>query len=104
MTRALVSNAIAALLALPLFAAAAAAEPEDQAVFTNFENITPNTSPGDVIVVGVSPDSADLAGDAFGGAIGVVALYHSCCKAWMRAGKTGPFVMSLRPLTRWAAK
>ena len=71
MERTLVSNAIAALLALPLFAASAAALPQDQAVFTSFEDISPNTAVGELIVVGVSPDSADLTGDAFAGKVGV---------------------------------
>jgi hypothetical protein len=83
MTRTLVSNAIAALLALLLFAAPAAAVPETQAVFTDFEDISPNTIPMEIITVGASPDSADLGGNAFGGAIGAGALYHTCCKAWM---------------------
>jgi len=83
MKRVFVPNAIAALLALPLFAAAAAALPEDQAVFTNFEDVNPNTNPGEIIVVGVSPDSADLGGDAFGGRIGLGALYHSGARSWM---------------------
>jgi hypothetical protein len=88
MTRALVPNAIAALLALLLFAAPAAAVPETQAVFTDFEDISPNTIPMEIITVGASPDSADLGGDAFGGIIGVGALYHTCCKAWMVLAKS----------------
>jgi hypothetical protein len=83
MTRALVPNAIAALLAPLLFVAPAAALPEDQAVFTDFEDVSPNTVPGEIIVVGASPDSADLDGDAFGGRIGVAALYHSGVRSWM---------------------
>ncbi len=83
MTRTLVPNAIAALLALPLFAAPAAALPEDQTVFTNFEDVAPNTLPGDLIVVGVSPDSADLTGDAFAGRVFVRALYHTGFRSWM---------------------
>jgi hypothetical protein len=90
MTRTLVPNAIGALLALLLFAAPAAALPEDQAVFTDFEDVFPNTVPGEIIVVGVSPDSADLGGNAFGGRIGVGALYHSGIRAWMvEANGTG---------------
>ena len=46
MTRTLVTNAIAALLALPLFATPAVALPEDQTVFTSFEDIFPNTNVG----------------------------------------------------------
>ena len=83
MTRTLVTNAIAALLALPLFAAPAAALPQDQTVFTSFEDISPNTAVGELIVVGVSPDSADFTGDAFAGVIGVFDLYHSGIKSWM---------------------
>ena len=83
MTRTLVTNAIAALLALPLFAAPAAALPEDQTVFTSFEDIIPNTNVGDLIVVGVSPDSADLTGDAFAGTLFLRALYHTGFRSWM---------------------
>jgi hypothetical protein len=57
--------------------------PEDQLVFTDLEDVNPNTNPGEVIVVGVSPDSADLGGDAFGGRIGTGALYHSGARSWM---------------------
>ncbi len=89
MTRALVPNPIAALLGLLLLAAPAAALPEDQSVFTDFENV-PNTISGEIIIVGVSPDSADLGGDAFGGRIGVTALYHSGVRSWMvEANGTG---------------
>ncbi len=83
MTRTLVTNAIAALLALPLFAAPAAALPQDQTVFTSFEDIIPNTAVGDLIVVGVSPDSADLTGDAFAGRVFVLSLYHTGIRSWM---------------------
>jgi hypothetical protein len=83
MTRVFLPNATAALLALLLFTAPAAALPQDQAVFTNFEQVSPNTVPGQIIVVGVSPDSADLSGDAFGGRIGAPALYHSGFRSWM---------------------
>ncbi len=90
MIRTLVTNAIATLLALPLFAAPAAALPEDQAVFTDFEDLFPNTVPGEIIVVGVSPDSADLGGDAFGGTLRAPALYHSGDRSWMvQANGTG---------------
>ncbi len=81
MTGTLVPNAIATLLALPLFAAPAAALPEDQAVFTSFEDV--DTLPGDLIVVGVSPDSADLTGDAFGAFLSMPLLYHSGSRSWM---------------------
>ena len=83
MTRTLVRNAVATLSALLLSALPAAALPEDQAVFTNFEDVSPNTVPGEIIVVGVSPDSADLGGNAFGGRIGVGSLYHSGSRSWM---------------------
>ena len=81
MTRTLVTNAIAALLTLPLFAASAAALPEDQAVFTDFEGV--RSVPGEIIVVGVSPDSADLGGDAFSSRRRIGELYHSGMWAWM---------------------
>jgi hypothetical protein len=83
MTHTLVRNAVATLSALLLSALPAAALPEDQAVFTNFEDVSPNTVPGEIIVVGVSPDSADLGGNAFGGRIGVGSLYHSGSRSWM---------------------
>jgi hypothetical protein len=72
-----------ALFAIPLFAWSAAALPEDQTYFTDFEDVSPNTTPGQIIVVGDFPESADLGGDAFGGRIGVGALYHSGAHAWM---------------------
>jgi hypothetical protein len=90
MIRMLVLNVIAAPFALLLFSTPAAAIPEDQDVFTDFEGVFPNTSPGEIIVVGVSPASADLGGDAFGGRIGVAALYHSGVRSWMvQANGTG---------------
>ncbi|MBW1843338.1 MAG: hypothetical protein JRE38_06385 [Deltaproteobacteria bacterium] len=90
MTRTLVRDAVAALSVLLLSALPAAALPEDQTVFTNFEDVSPNTVPGEIIVVGISPDSADLGGDAFGGRIGVRTLYHSGVRSWMvEANGTG---------------
>lgn len=90
MTRTLVRNAVATVSALLLSALPAAALPEDQAVFTDFEDVSPNTVPGEIIVVGVSPDSADLGGNAFGGRIGVGSLYHSGSRSWMvEANGTG---------------
>ncbi len=83
MTRTLVPNAIAALLALTLLAAPAASLPQDQTVFTSFEEIDPNTAVGELIVVGVWPNSAYLTGDAFAGVIGDFSLYHSGLKSWM---------------------
>jgi hypothetical protein len=76
-----VPNAIAALLALALFAAPAAALPEDQTVFTSFEGIT--TAPEQPFVVGVSPDSAEFTGDAFSASLGIPALYHFGFWSWM---------------------
>jgi hypothetical protein len=81
MTRTLVPNAIAALLALSLFAAPAAALPEDQAVFTSFEGV--DTVPEEIFVVGVSPDSAEFSGDAFSATLGVTLLYKSDLYSWM---------------------
>ena len=81
MTRTLVPNAIAALLALPLFAAPAAALPEDQTVFTSFEGV--DTVPEEIFVVGVSPDSAEFSGDAFSATLGVMLLYKSDLYSWM---------------------
>jgi hypothetical protein len=72
---------LAALLAVPIFAVRAHAVPEDLDFFTDFENV--NTSPGEIIVVGGSPTTANLGGDAFGGTLGVRALYHSGVRSWM---------------------
>jgi hypothetical protein len=83
MTRTLVPNVIAALLALPLFAAPAAATPQDQTVFTDFEEFFPNTAIGEPFVIGTSPDSAEFTGKAFAGTIGDFALYHSGLNSWM---------------------
>jgi len=83
MIRMLVLNVIAAPFALLVFAAPAAALPQDQEVFTNFEDVFPNTIPGEIIVVGVSPRSADLGGDAFGGRLNIPALYHTGVRSWM---------------------
>ncbi len=55
--------------------------PQDQAVFTSFEGII--TDPGQIIVVGVSPHSADLTGDAFAAFLGMPLLYHSGSYSWM---------------------
>jgi len=57
--------------------------PQDLDFFTNFEDVIPNTVPGEIIVVGVSPTTANLGGDAFGGRIGNKSLYHSGRRAWM---------------------
>jgi len=90
MIRMLVLNVIAAPFALLLLTAPAAAFPEDQDVFTDFEGVFPNTLPGVIIVVGVSPASADLGGDAFGGRVGAPALYRSGFRSWMvQANGTG---------------
>ena len=59
------------------------AMPEDLDFFTDFEDVDPNTAPGEIIVVGVSPTTANLGGDAFGGRIGNKSLYHSGARAWM---------------------
>lgn len=83
MLRTVTLNALAALLALPLFAAPAVAAPEDLDFFTNFEDISPNTNVGEIITVGVSPETADLGGDAFGGRVGDFSLYFSGIRAWM---------------------
>jgi len=57
--------------------------PQDLEFFTNFEDVIPNTVPGEIIVVGVSPTTANLGGDAFGGRIGLGEFYHSGRRAWM---------------------
>jgi hypothetical protein len=83
MLRTVALNALAALLALLLFAAPAVAAPEDLDFFTDFEDIDPNTTVGEIITVGVSPETADLGGDAFAGVVGDFALYFSGIRAWM---------------------
>jgi hypothetical protein len=83
MRRDLLTAALAILLAAPLVVTPADAAPEDLDFFTDFEDVNPNTSPGEIIVVGVSPTAANLGGDAFGGRIGVAALYHSGVRSWM---------------------
>ena len=56
---------LSVLLAVPLFAARADAVPPVQPNPTSFEDIAPNSLPGEIIFVGVSPDIAELGGDAF---------------------------------------
>ncbi|MFQ5974182.1 MAG: hypothetical protein ACE5Q3_17795, partial [Alphaproteobacteria bacterium] len=51
--------------------------------FTSFEDIIPNTEPGEIIVVGGSPTTANLGGGAFAGRIFVTALYHTGLRSWM---------------------
>jgi hypothetical protein len=83
MLRTVAGNALVALLALPLFAAPAVAVPQDLDFFTDFEDINPNTNVGDIIAVGISPETADLGGDAFAGVVGDFSLYFSGIRAWM---------------------
>ncbi len=77
MRRNSLANSLAALLVLLYFAARADAAPEDLDFFTNFEGIIPNTAPGDIIVLGVSPEIAEFGGDAFAGFLGISQLYRS---------------------------
>ncbi len=74
---------LAVLLAVPLFAAPAAAVPQDLDVFTSFEEFNPNSSIGEIIVVGPSPTTAEFSGDAFAGRIGNRSLYHTGIRSWM---------------------
>ncbi len=83
MRRNSLANSLAALLVLLYFAARADAAPEDLDFFTNFEDIIPNTAPGDIIVLGVSPEIAEFGGDAFAGFLGMFQLYRSGARAWM---------------------
>ena len=78
-----VTPALAALLAIPLIAARADAVPPVQPNPTSFENVNPNSLPGEIIVVGVSPETAELGGDAFAGRLFVPALYHTGLRSWM---------------------
>ena len=59
------------------------ATPPDLDFFTDFEDVFPNTAPGEIIVVGVSPITANLGGDAFGGRIGIARFYFSGIRSWM---------------------
>jgi hypothetical protein len=74
---------LAVLLAVPLFAARADAVPPVQPNPTSFEDISPNSLLGEIIFVGVSPDIAELGGDAFAGRVFVTALYHTGVRSWM---------------------
>ena len=68
----------------------AGAAPQDQDFFTDFEDIVPNTSVGEIIEVGAPPETAELGGDAFGGVVGIGPLYNSGIRAWMvTTGGTG---------------
>lgn len=78
-----VTSVVHLISALLLLAAPAAAAPELLDVFTNFENVNPNTAIGEIIDVGTSPELASFGGDAFGGVVGVGQLYHSGKRAWM---------------------
>ncbi len=89
MPRTRIPNPITALLTLlmslvlPLLAAPAAAAPQDLAFFTSFEDISPNSSIGEIIAVGSSPTTAEFSGNAFAGRIGVGVLYHTGVRSWM---------------------
>jgi hypothetical protein len=78
-----VRHAMVLPIALLLFAVRAGAAPEDLDVFTDFENVNPNTAVGEIIEVGTPPESAEFSGDAFGGVVGLGQLYHSGLRAWM---------------------
>jgi hypothetical protein len=78
-----VSELINLSLASLLLASPAPAAPQDLDFFTNFEDVSPNTTIGEIIEVGISPELAELGGDAFGGFTGTLQLYHSGLRAWM---------------------
>jgi hypothetical protein len=92
MTRTQIPSPITALLALllslvlPLLAAPAAAVPQDLDFFTSFEDIIPNSGIGEIVVVGTSPTTAELGGDAFAGKVDVRSLYHTGDRSWMILG------------------
>lgn len=77
-TAALVSICLLALVPRQTWA-----DPQLQAYFTDFEDVNPNTAIGEIIQVGVPPETAELGGDAFGGVVGLGQLYHSGLRAWM---------------------
>ena len=70
-------------LVLPLLAVPAAAVPQDLDFFTSFEDISPNSAIGEIIVLGTPPTTAEFGGDAFAGRIFVGALYHTGVRSWM---------------------
>lgn len=71
------------LAVMLLIATAASADPQDQAVFENFEGFSPNTGVGDPILLGTSPNRAALTDSAFAGVVGQGVLYHSGVRSWM---------------------
>ena len=73
-------------LVLLLLAAPAAAVPENLDFFTSFEDIIPNSGIGEIIVVGTSPTTAELGGDAFAGKEFMRSLYHTGDRSWMVLG------------------
>ena len=77
------ANALVLLLTALFCAAEANATPEDLDFFTDFEDIGPNTNPGEIIVVGVPPETAELSGGAFAGSIRTRQLNFSGSRAWM---------------------
>ena len=79
----LVTYALAALFALPLLADRADAVPPVQPNPTSFETVSPNSLPGEIIVVGVAPETAELGGNAFAGRIFEGLLYHTGLRSWM---------------------
>jgi hypothetical protein len=75
--------ALASLCLMALVPQQTWADPQLQAYFTDFEDVNPNTAIGEIIQVGVPPETAELGGDAFGGVVGLGQLYHSGLRAWM---------------------
>lgn len=72
-----------ALLAVVVMGRIAVAAPMDQATFEDFEDFNPNTTVGDPILLGSSPNRAALVDNSFAGVVGVGALYHSGVRSWM---------------------
>ncbi len=59
------------------------ASPQDLDFFEDFEGFSPNTTVGDPILLGTSPNRAALTDNSFAGVIGDGSLYHSGIRSWM---------------------
>ena len=72
-----------ALLFIVGFTSVASAAPIDLEVFTDFDELVPNTVVGVPFDIGTEPERATFGGDAFKGIVGIPELYFSGSRAWM---------------------
>ena len=79
-------------LLLVLVGTSAWAAPQDQSVFEDFEGFSPNTTVGDPVLLGDSPERAALVDNSFAGIVGDTALYHSGVRAWMVLENSTAFI------------